>query len=849
MISGNVPINSQTVIQSAVNGTSLFNAVFASRLVKQEVRDGNTPGLLHDMMTSDPERAQLLKELEDDGGKASLKKILARLAYLRPAQAQYRIGPVVSRPPSDSDWDVSGKEASDRHRRKAPQHNKRHTISNPPSIHQGLSPGDLSLNGQFVRLGGGYEGLLVERGNEKGDVTYRFRSKHSKAPDGPALNGNASVELSNCFYPISKGDNLAGSPWQNNTELAKMTGAYLNACDGLGKQYYSGEFDININMRSPGNVTVFRLMPHGDGLQYIDSSNTTQKLSIEGTSVDEYMALKNSGAQFEGNGDAPLTMGVEYRDDEYFFTVKTRSDYSPFKSDDNHCDILPPKSTGIPPSEAKCCTDGVNQQQDVKYIYSEPLKWGWFHVWFNVAFSDYSKANDTGSPFAAFGINEFEKVMSFGRIGNNNRDSAFEPSGYHAQFGIAEAGESSVFLRVKNPKFNHASRQTPPQSDWIQTQKLSGECHYMPESPSTTASSSPTEPITAKSDMVPTSRPHTGPPDPLTLLANNLTAQVSKDELRQRLEGILNFGPRDNDYNSSRATFKAVVEHMRSLLRGMGVQVAVQKFTYGNDERDFRHKWEMNAAIPSGRKDKDCNPVNNNSCNLCALIPGKSSNFIVAGAHLDTVKNSPGANDNGSSVVALLEAIRILQQSKLELNNPVLFCFWGSEELSSFGEKGVGFGSRYFLHNKGYEKVIQSLVNKDSKQELAGKPSLECYLNLELAGTKDRLFPEPINIGDPREYFRPSPPGTLNLTKLYAEFLDSQNMIYYNAEPGPTRTDVGSFYAQNIPALTITAGPNPYNGCYHRPCDNITEVDFDVLSNITQTVLYAVTKLSLGQGV
>ena len=75
MISGNVPINSQTVIQSAVNGTSLFNAVFASRLVKQEVRDGNTPGLLHDMMTSDPERAQLLKELEDDGGKASLKKI------------------------------------------------------------------------------------------------------------------------------------------------------------------------------------------------------------------------------------------------------------------------------------------------------------------------------------------------------------------------------------------------------------------------------------------------------------------------------------------------------------------------------------------------------------------------------------------------------------------------------------------------------------------------------------------------------------------------------------------------------------------------------------------------------
>ena len=845
MISGNVPINSQPVIQSAGNGTNLFNAVFASRLVKQQVSDGNAPGPL--TMTSDPARVKLLKELEDDGGKASFKRLLARLAYLRPDQAQYRIGPVVSSPWSDSGRDVSSKEASDRHRRQAPRHNKPHPISNPPSIHQELSPDDLSLNGQFVRLGGGYEGLLVERGNDKGDVIYRFRSKHSKVPDGPALNGNVSVELSNCFYPI--GDNLSGSPWQNNTELAKMTGAYLNACDGLGRQYYSGEFDININMRSAGNVTVFRLMPHGDGLQYIDSSNTIQKLSIEGTSVDEYMALKNSGAQFEGNGAAPLTMGVEYRDGKHFFTVKTRSDYSPFKDDNNHCDILPPKSTGIPPSEARCCTDGVNQQQDVKYLYSEPLKWGWFHVWFNVAFSDYSRANDTGSPFAAFGIDEFEGVMSYGRIGNNNRDSAWEPSGYHAQFGIAEAGKSSVFLRVKNPKFNHDRRQNPPQSDWILPQKLSGECHYMPESPSSRASSSLTVPITAKSDMVPTSRPHTEPPDPLTLLANNLTSQVSKSQLRQQLEGILTFGPRDNGYNASRATFKAVVEHTRSLLRRMGVQVAVQKFSYGNDERDFRHKWEMDAATPKGRGDKDCNPVNNNSCNLCALIPGKSSNFIVAGAHLDTVKNSPGANDNGSSVVALLEAIRILQQSKLELNNPVLFCFWGSEELSRIGQKGVGFGSRYFLHNKGYEKVIQTLANKDSNQDLAGKPSLECYLNLELAGTKDRLFPEPINIGDPREYFRPSPPGTLNLTKLYAEFLDSQNMIYYNAEPGPTRTDVGSFYAQNIPALTITAGPNPHNGCYHSPCDNITEVDFDVLSNITQTVLYALTKLSLGQGV
>ena len=165
MISGNVPINSQAVIQSAGNGTNLFNAVFASRLVKQQVSDGIAPG--PPTMTSDPARAKLLKELEDDGGKASFKRLLARLAYLRPDQAQYRIGPVISSPWSDSGRDVSSKEASDRHRRQVPRHNKPHPINNPPSIHQELSPGDLSLNGQFVRLGGGFKELLVERGNDK----------------------------------------------------------------------------------------------------------------------------------------------------------------------------------------------------------------------------------------------------------------------------------------------------------------------------------------------------------------------------------------------------------------------------------------------------------------------------------------------------------------------------------------------------------------------------------------------------------------------------------------------------------------------------------------------------------
>src|SRR4051812_39025090 len=46
--------------------------------------------------------------------------------------------------------------------------------------------------------------------------------------------------------------------------------------------------------------------------------------------------------------------------------------------------------------------------------------------------------------------------------------------------------------------------------------------------------------------------------------------------------------------------------------------------------------------------------------NLMATVPGRSrpDEIFVVGAHYDTHKNSPGANDNGSGVAGLLELAR-----------------------------------------------------------------------------------------------------------------------------------------------------------------------------------------------
>ncbi len=369
-----------------------------------------------------------------------------------------------------------------------------------------------------------------------------------------------------------------------------------------------------------------------------------------------------------------------------------------------------------------------------------------------------------------------------------------------------------------------------------------------------TPSSPLTKPINTKSTIAPTDEPCPQlnvPANDIPAIANNLTSQVSKKNLRKRLTQLLKFGSRDNEYGSSSDAYLRAQKYLRRLLRKrMDTTSFTQVFSYGNSKRDFRDTWNMDSAIPVNRSDENCNPVNNNSCNLCALMPGKTDNFIVVGAHLDTVSGTPGANDNGSGVVALLEAIRIFKQSKLKLNNPVLFCFWGSEEMSPDNDEGIGFGSRFFLHNNGYKKVIRNLAKKDTCQRITDTPRLQCYLNLELVGTKNRQFPESVNIGDPlKDEYRSHPTGTQQLTELYAEFLGSRNISFYRAKPAPDRMDTGSFYTRNIPALTITAGPDTNQRCYHKSCDDIDEIDFDVLSNITQTVIYALTNLSLGEGI
>lgn len=65
---------------------------------------------------------------------------------------------------------------------------------------------------------------------------------------------------------------------------------------------------------------------------------------------------------------------------------------------------------------------------------------------------------------------------------------------------------------------------------------------------------------------------------------------------------------------------------------------------------------------------------------------GSTDNVVVAGAHLDSVPEGPGINDNGSGVAALLETARQLGSSP-RVHNAVRVAFWGAEELGLIGSR------------------------------------------------------------------------------------------------------------------------------------------------------------------
>ncbi|KAL7268220.1 Leucine aminopeptidase 1, partial [Rhizina undulata] len=117
---------------------------------------------------------------------------------------------------------------------------------------------------------------------------------------------------------------------------------------------------------------------------------------------------------------------------------------------------------------------------------------------------------------------------------------------------------------------------------------------------------------------------------------------------------------------------------------------------------------------------------------IIASIPGKRSKIVVIGAHQDSVNlyfpsmfRSPGADDDGSGTVTILEAFRVLaehlKKSGQQFENTVEFHWYSAEEGGLLGSQAIF--SKY--EKEGWDVVAmlqQDMTGFVKKTLEAGKP-------------------------------------------------------------------------------------------------------------------------------
>lgn len=304
----------------------------------------------------------------------------------------------------------------------------------------------------------------------------------------------------------------------------------------------------------------------------------------------------------------------------------------------------------------------------------------------------------------------------------------------------------------------------------------------------------------SSSQPLPASSPYTPPPTPQTLPTKQTLPQVDPDRLFQHVKA-LNFERyqvRDRD-RARRYLVKTLTE--------FGWKPQLQAFEGG--------------------------------VNVFAQRPGTNANAgaILVDAHYDTVKGSPGADDNGSAIAATLEIARLLGSRSTQ--RPLWIALFDREEAGLVGS--LNFTAR-----------PENLAN------LAG------VVNLEMMGYACRTpgcqkYPEGLPVeplGDRGDFL-----GVVgdqeHLTLLNAFQVPVSNSSVSNLPaiitvpipfkglltPDVLRSDHAPFWAKNIGAVMVGDTANFRNPHYHQPSDTPETLDRAFFAGATQRVVNAVTTL------
>jgi Zn-dependent M28 family amino/carboxypeptidase len=224
--------------------------------------------------------------------------------------------------------------------------------------------------------------------------------------------------------------------------------------------------------------------------------------------------------------------------------------------------------------------------------------------------------------------------------------------------------------------------------------------------------------------------------------------------------------------------------------------------------------------------------------NIEAEIRGQDSpqEIIIIGAHYDTARGSPGANDNGSGVAALLALARSLVTERS--SRSLRFVAFTNEERPFL--RTARMGSRVYARQcRGRAENIIGMLSLETIGYCSQKPGSQW---LSFFGA---LYPSQ---GDYIVFVaNPSSKELLkNATQSFGRKTDIpwQTATLPSFSPGAKSSDHWSFWKEGYPALMVTdTAPFRYPH-YHKPSDTPDKLRYDFLNGVVEGLKGAIRDLA-----
>jgi Zn-dependent M28 family amino/carboxypeptidase len=217
--------------------------------------------------------------------------------------------------------------------------------------------------------------------------------------------------------------------------------------------------------------------------------------------------------------------------------------------------------------------------------------------------------------------------------------------------------------------------------------------------------------------------------------------------------------------------------------------------------------------------------------NVIAELPGKNrDNVVMAGAHLDSVTEGPGIQDNGSGSAALLETA--LMMANMKPQNTLRFAWWGAEELGLIGSTAY----------------VEGLSQ-------AERDRIAMYLNYDMIGSPNYIFMVYDADESTFEAPVPVPPGSVAIEDLYESYYTWVGEPYDDTLFSG-RSDYQAFIEAGIPSGGLFTGAEvvktpeqqaiwggtagaQFDPCYHQACDDYDNINLHALEVNSDLIAFA----------